>query len=146
MLKSVTSCFNSFINSSFQPATKFPLSSEYLAIIPATKSQTDVNVANIKLIGQNTENTRLRNLGQETQNELLKLEKHYQEGTLDSRILNQTLVNDNLSANIRKLNEEIPWIGKLAQGQLNVYEADVKLKKSQVKVNEQNVKTGKAVS
>ena len=109
-----------------------------------TKSQTDVNIANIKLIGENTENTRLRNLGQETQNELLKLEKLYQEGTLDARILNQTLVNDNLSANIRKLNEEIPWIGKLAQGQLNVYEADVKLKDSQVKVNEQNVKTGKA--
>ena len=33
-----------------------------------TKSQTDVNIANIQLIGQNTENTRLRNLGQETQN------------------------------------------------------------------------------
>ena len=29
-----------------------------------TKSQTYVNIANIKLIGQNTENTRLRNLGQ----------------------------------------------------------------------------------
>ena len=109
-----------------------------------TKSQTDVNIANIKLIGENTENTRLRNLGQETQNELLKLEKLYQEGTLDSRILNQTLINGNLIANINKLNEEIPWIGKLAQGQLNVYKADVKLKDSQVKVNEQNVKTGKA--
>ena len=45
-----------------------------------TKSQTDLNIANIQLIGQNTENTRLRNLGQETQNELLKLEKLYQEG------------------------------------------------------------------
>ena len=33
-----------------------------------TKSQADVNIANIKLIGENTENTRLRNLGQETQN------------------------------------------------------------------------------
>ena len=109
-----------------------------------TKSQTDVNIANIKLIGQNTENTRLRNLGQLTQNELLKLEKHYQEGTLDARILNQSLVNDHLSANIKKLNEEIPWIGKLAQGQLNVYEADVKVKESQVKVNKQNVKTGEA--
>ena len=109
-----------------------------------TKSQTNVNLANIKLIGQNTENTRLRNLGQETQNELLKLEKLYQAGTLDARILNQTLINSNLIANIKKLNEEIPWIGKLAQGQLNLYEADVKLKNSQVKVNEQNVKTGKA--
>ena len=55
--------------------------------------------------------------------------------------MNQTLVNDNLIANIRKLNEEIPWIGKLAQGQLDVYSADVKVKESQVKVNEQNVKT-----
>ena len=45
------------------------------------------------------------------------------------------------SANIKKLNEEIPWIGKLAQGQLDVYAADVKVKESQVKVNEQNVKT-----
>ena len=103
-----------------------------------TKSQTNVNIANIKLIGENTENTRLRNLGQETQNELLKLEKLYQEGTLDSRILNQTLINDNLSANIRKLNEEIPWIGKLAQGQLNVYEADVKVKTSQNRLNNAN--------
>ena len=94
-----------------------------------TKSQTDVNVANIKLIGQNTENTRLKNIGQETQNSLLKLDELYQEGTLDARILNQTLNNDNLSANIRKLNEEIPWIGKLAQGQLDVYAADVKVKK-----------------
>ena len=100
-----------------------------------TKSQTDVNIANIKLIGENTENTRLKNLGQETQNSLLKLEELYQEGTLDARILNQTLNNDNLSANIRKLNEEIPWIGKLAQGQLNVYEADVKVKKSQNRLN-----------
>ena len=103
-----------------------------------TKSQTAVNVANIKLIGENTENTRLRNLGQETQNALLKLEKLYQEGTLDARILNQTLINDNLSANIRKLNEEIPWIGKLAQSQLNVYEADVKLKNSQNRLNNAN--------
>ena len=74
----------------------------------------------------------------------MKLEKLYQEGTLDARILNQILTNNNLIANINKLNEEIPWIGKLAQGQLNVYEADVKLKNSQVKVNQQNVKTGKA--
>ena len=103
-----------------------------------TKSQTDVNIANIKLIGENTENTRLRNLGQETQNELLKLEKLYQEGTLDARILNQSLVNNNLAANIRKLNEEIPWIGKLAQGQLNVYEADVKVKTSQNRLNNAN--------
>ena len=109
-----------------------------------TKSQTDVNIANIQLIGQNTENTRLRNLGQEIQNELLRLEKLYQEGTLDARILNQSLVNNHLSANIKKLNEEIPWIGKLAQGQLDVYAADVNVKKSQVKVNEQSVKTGKA--
>ena len=103
-----------------------------------TKSQTDVNIANIKLIGQNTENTRLRNLGQETQNKLLKLEKLYQEGTLDARILNQTLINDNLSANIRKLNEEIPWIGKLAQGQLDVYAADVKVKESHNRLNNAN--------
>ena len=103
-----------------------------------TKSQTDVNIANIKLIGQNTENTRLRNLGQLTQNELLKLEKLYQEGTLNARILNQSLVNDHLSANIKKLNEEIPWIGKPAQGQLDVYAADVKLKKSQDRLNNAN--------
>ena len=103
-----------------------------------TKSQTDVNIANIKLIGENTENTRLRNLGQETQNSLLKLEELYQEGTLDARILNQTLNNDNLITNIRKLNEEIPWIGKLAQGQLDVYAADVKLKESQKRLNNAN--------
>ena len=52
--------------------------------------------------------------------------------------MNQTLVNDNLSANIRKLNEEIPWIGKLAQGQLNVYAADVKVKTSQDRLNKAN--------
>ena len=65
----------------------------------------------------------------------MKLEKLYQEGTLNARILNQTLENSNLNANIRKLNEEIPWIGKLAQGQLNVYEADVKVKTSQSRLN-----------
>ena len=52
--------------------------------------------------------------------------------------MNQTLLNDNLSGNIRKLNEEIPWIGKLAQAQLNVYEADVKVKNSQNRLNSAN--------
>ena len=68
----------------------------------------------------------------------MKLEKLYQEGTLDARILNQSLVNNHLSANIKKLNEEIPWIGKLAQGQLDVYAADVKLKESQNRLNNAN--------
>ena len=80
----------------------------------------------------------MRNLGQLTQNELLYLEKLYQEGTLDARILNQSLVNNHLSANINKLNEEIPWIGKLAQAQLDVYEADVKVKTSQYRINNAN--------
>lgn len=102
------------------------------------KSQTDVNIANIKSIEANTRNTDLRSEGQLVTNELLKLQKLYEEGTLDDRILNQKLQNDQLGASIRKLNEEIPWIGKLAQGQLNVYEADVKVKTSQNRLNNAN--------
>ena len=63
-------------------------------------------------------------------NELLKLQKLYEEGTLDDRILYQLLQNNQLDANIRKIEEEIPWIAKIAE--------------ATIKDLEQKVRTGKA--
>ena len=93
-------------------------------------SQTNVNKANIKSIEANTRNTDLKSEGQLVTNELFKLQKLYEEGTLDDRILNQTLQNNQLDANIRKIEEEIPWIAKLAN--------------ATIKDLEQKVRTGKA--
>ena len=93
-------------------------------------SQTNVNNANIKSIEANTRYTDLKSEGQLVTNELLKLQKLYEEGTLDDRILNQKLQNNQLDANIRKIEEEIPWIGKLAD--------------ATIKDLEQKVRTGKA--
>ena len=90
------------------------------------RSQTGVNEANIKSIEENTRNTSLRSEGQEVTNELLKLQKLYEEGTLDDRILNASLQNNQLESNIRKIGEEIPWIGKIAQAQVNNFKASTR--------------------
>ena len=60
-------------------------------------SQTNVNKANIKSIEANTRNTDLKSEGQLVTNELLKIQKLYEEGTLDDRILNQKLQNNQLA-------------------------------------------------
>ena len=50
---------------------------------------------------------------------------------MDDRILNQKLQNDQLDASIRKLNEEIPWIGKIAEATVNDLKQKVATGKAQ---------------
>lgn len=94
------------------------------------KSQIGVNSANIKQIESLTRNTDLRSEGQIVTNELLKLQKQYEEGTLDARILQATLTNQNLQLNIDKLSAELPYVGKIAKATLENLEQQTKTGKS----------------
>jgi hypothetical protein len=94
------------------------------------KSQIGVNSANIKQIESLTRNTDLRSEGQLVTNELLKLQKQYEEGTLDARILQATLTNQNLQLNIDKLSAELPYVGNIAKATLENLEQQTKTGKS----------------
>lgn len=83
-----------------------------------SRSQIEVNNSNIKQIDSLTRNTDLRSEGQLITNELLKLQKLYEEGTLDARILQNTLNNENLQLNIDKLSAELPYVAEIAKATL----------------------------
>lgn len=79
--------------------------------------------ANINQINALTENTKLRTLGQEITNDLLKLQKLYESNTLEDRQEAIKLLNNELKSKIAKINEEIPFVSKLAKATIKELEA-----------------------
>lgn len=83
--------------------------------------------ANIDQINSLTENTKMRTKGQELTNDLLKLQILYESNTLEDRQEAIKLVNSELRSKIAKINEEIPYISKLANATIKQMEANARL-------------------
>lgn len=83
-----------------------------------SRSQIDVNTADIKQIESMTKYTDVKAEGQSITNTLLDLQKQYEEGTLNARILNSVLENSKLQLEIDKLDAEMPFVAKIAKATL----------------------------
>lgn len=102
-----------------------------------SKSQIGVNTAEIKQIEANTKFTDLRSEGQNITNTLLDLQRQYEDGTLNSRILNIELQNTNLQRDIDKLDAELPFVAKIAKATLDNLKQQTNTSKSVESLNKE---------
>ena len=91
------------------------------------KAKTNEIEANIEQIKALTNNTNLRSIGQEITNDLLKLQKLFESNTLEDRQEAIKLQNGELDSKIKKINEEIPYVSKLAEATIKQMNANSRL-------------------